>query len=119
MKTANTNTVNTSANIRMYKDATFRRYKIEQTDAGVTTIVVFEASDGRFYTALAHPAIRWKDRLGSKADIIVSTESKPWRLLLKPTAEEEVAYAKATAPQPKAYEEVKVNKADLAFLASF
>lgn len=105
--------------LRIYKNGIFRRFKTEKTDSGASTYVVFEASDGRFYTALAHPAIRWMDKLGSKADIVVSTASKPWRLLLKPTAEEEAAYAKATAPQPKAYEEIKASKAVLDFLASF
>jgi hypothetical protein len=105
--------------LRVYENAIVRRFGYRDTDAGRKTVVVFETADGRFYTALVHPAIRWADKIGVKQTLVVKPDKPAWRLLLKPTAEEEAAYAKASAPAPKAYSEAKVSKADLAFLASF
>lgn len=104
---------------RLYKNVTIRRFGYQNTDAGRKTVVVFELADGSFKTALVHPAIRWANKIGTKMNLTVQCDCTPWRLLLKPTAEEEAAYARNSAPAPKAYEVVTLSKADRDFLASF
>lgn len=104
---------------RLYENVTIRKFGYQKTAEGRKTFVVFETQNGSFYTVLAHPAIRWKDKIGMQTNFIVKCDCTPWRLLLRPTAEEEAAYARKVAPAPKAYSEAKLSKADLDFLASF
>jgi hypothetical protein len=110
---------NSAKEPRLYKNVTIRKFGYQNTDAGRKTVVVFETQNGSFYTVLAHPAIRWKDKIGTQTNLTVQCDCTPWRLLLRPTAEEEAAYARKAAPAPKAYEVVKLSKADRDFLASF
>lgn len=102
---------------RKYENATVLSFDSKKEPGKV--YIAFRAADGLVRTALAHPAIRWKGKLGKAIDLTVKVDCSPWRLLLKPTAEEEAAYAKASAPAPKAYSEVSISEADETFLASF
>lgn len=104
---------------RLYENVTIRRFGYQETNEGTKTFVVFKTQNGTFYTALVHPAIRWDAKIGIKTNLIVQCDCTPWRILLRPTAEEEAAYARKTAPAPKYYSEVTLSDADRDFLASF
>lgn len=121
MTTKSNTTVNASnENIRTFKNATIIKFDIKYLEEKTTVTVTFKSATGRTYTAIAHPAIIWKDRLGSECTVEVYTGAEKWKLYSPTaTAKEIEAYETAHAPKEPEYTERKANAKQLTYLASF
>lgn len=93
--------------LRGFTDAVVIYFDTEKTPN--KTEIKFRATDGIVRTAVANPAIRWKDKLGKPMLLKIDDTCKPWKLALKPTEEELNAYETAQVP---AYEEVERTTED-------
>lgn len=106
-------TVNASTNtpatpktpLRHFENATVIYFDTKKEQG--KTYIHFRATDGVVRSALANPAIRWKDRLNTPMLLKIDDTCKPWKLAMKPTEEEKNAYALAQAPQVLAYATVE------------
>jgi hypothetical protein len=98
--------------IEAYLDVVYIGFDTKKTVG--QTVIKFRCLDGVVRSAVANPAIRWADRLGTTETIAVQTNCKPWRLAKKPTKEEQEAFDKANAPkQPISKIVAKPSKATL------
>lgn len=98
--------------IEAYLDVVYIGFDTKKTPG--QTVIKFRCLDGIVRSAVANPAIRWANRLGTTETIAVQTNCKPWRLAKKPTKEEQEAFDKANAPkQPISKVVEKPSKATL------
>lgn len=121
MTTKPTNTVNASANdLLTFENATIIGFNLEYKENKPSVTVRFRSRNNKLFTAIAHPAIFWKDKIGVESTIVVYTGADKWKLYSpRPTAKELEAFEKAQEQRKPDYTEHKANAKQLAFLASF
>ena len=117
---ADVTTPATAKDLRTYENATIVKFDLKYDDEKPSVTVTFKSETGRYYTALAHPAIIWKDKLGVECTVVVYTGAEKWKLYSPTaTAEEIKAYEEAHAPKKPEFTEHTADERQLAYLASF